>query len=229
MIRPTAGKSDGGIITHRHWDLADWGAGPGRCGQDCPGCPEGNAWSRSPAVVSLESRRSPPCLRCPSGTQCLWRQMQASQGRIRGVAGWHRWSAWTWDSSWWAEAEWPRLVGPGEQIYSSISDDKQIKINMINPTFNEEMGDTYRRSRGSLYTLFSLWTSSSLNSRNHTDSVIALAQVCHPYCDINTVRVFRTQNRVLTEAPLAPLRPWGPWKRDKALVFIFILQTQNII
>lgn len=85
-------------------------------------------------------------------------------------------------------------MGPGEHIYSLINDDKQIK--MINPTLKKESGSTYRRSRGSLYTLFSLWTSSSLNSRNDIDSIIALELSLfifggfHPYCGINTLRVY---------------------------------------
>lgn len=115
-----------GDLSYRLWARAGWGAGLGRCVQDCPGCREGNAWSRSPVGVSSEIQRSPPCLHCPSGTQCRWRQTQACQCRSLGAAGWRQLNAWTWDSSGWAEAEWPRLVGPTEQVYILIN---QLPIN----------------------------------------------------------------------------------------------------
>lgn len=115
-----------GDLSYRLWALAGWGAGLGRCVQDCPGCREGNAWSRSHVEVSWEIRRSPPCRHCPSGTQCRRRQTQACQCRPLGAAGWRQLNAWTWDSSGWAEAEWPRLVGPTEQVYILIN---QLPIN----------------------------------------------------------------------------------------------------
>lgn len=194
---------------YRLWGPAGWGSGPGRCARGCPECPEGNASSRSLDGGSWESQRSPPCLRCPSGTLCRRCQMPACQGQTPAPAGWHRWSVWTWDSSGWAAAEWPHQVGPGKQVYiincSSESTRRRFKWRKV---------EYWQEVQEVLVLLFlplvQLLPKSSRkrkealhhhidSSLNFTDTALMLAWL-------------------LTDAPLAPLIPWGPWKRCQTLI-----------